>query len=105
MNQDRQAMETAIKRLYKRIDVPTATDAVALRVALKLMERYIPDGQQEPAHPLEGLSQREVRELVEAGEVSAQDALDYELAQENPRKTITPWLQEYIAAEKEQVAE
>lgn len=114
MNQDRQAIETALTRLYQRINMPTATDAAALRIARKIVNKYIPDSGAEtevepvPAHPLEGLSQREVRELVEAGEFDAQAALDYELAQESPRKTITPWLEEFIAAqasEKEQVAE
>lgn len=110
MSQDRQAIETALVRLYQRINIPTATDAAALRIARKIVNKYIPDSGVEPvpAHPLEGLSQREVRELVEAGEFDAQAALDYELAQESPRKTITPWLEEFIAAqtsEKEQVQE
>jgi len=110
MSQDRQAIETALVRLYQRINIPTATDAAALRIARKIVNKYIPDSGVEPvpAHPLSGLSQREVRELVEAGEFDAQAALDYELAQESPRKTITPWLEEFIAAqasEKEQVQE
>lgn len=112
MNQDRKAFETALMRLYQRINMPTATDAAALRIAMKLVDKYLPEqeaeAEPEATHPLEGLSQREVRELVEAGEFDAQAALDYELAQESPRKTITPWLQEFIAAqasEEEQVQE
>lgn len=110
MSEKQKVIQQALKRLYQRIDMPTASDKIHFRAAMAAAgakeeapgapERPAkPQREQEaaqaPEHPLKGATVAQVQALVESGEVTASEALDHEQSAEFPRKTLMAWLQEY----------
>lgn len=108
MSEHHKVIKQALTRLYQRIDLPTATDRIHYRTALKAVDDLdapkskakAEEKPEEPKHPLEGANVATVQALVEQGKVSAAEALEYEQRSDFPRKTLVAWLE--AALEDEQ---
>ena len=90
MTTHKQIVSDTIKLFYQRINAPTAGEKERRRIALLALDQMEP----EPSKfTLAGSTIAQVQNAVEAGDVSAADALEFERATDG-RKTLIAWLEE-----------
>ena len=95
MNEHVKVIDETLTRLYQRIETPSGSDALRLRVARKALA-HLADAEEEPsALDLTGMNVAQVQAAVEAGRISARDALTQE-TNGAKRKTLAAWLDERI---------
>lgn len=106
MTEHQKVIEQALTRLYQRIQLPSASDKIHYRAALKAVKaleapqkpsaaQQRPATPNTPPNPLEGATVAQVQALVEQGKVTAAKALAYENGAEFPRKTLIGWLESF----------
>lgn len=102
MNKHEQAATTALNRLYQRLGqlgTPLASDAATLRVGLKAVKEMASGAPAAP-EPV-SLSIAQVKQAIDEGKMTLQEALKAEQASDAPRKTLLAWLEEELEGDDE----
>lgn len=92
MTKHKEIVKHTLQFFYGRIDNPRASERERLRISLLALNQLEPDA---PSFSLEGATIAQVQSAVEAGKVSAGEALEFERANDE-RKTLIGWLEERV---------
>lgn len=97
MSKHKDVANNALDYLYQRIHNPLASDYERLRIARLAIDHL--DRGEAVGHPLDGLTAPHFKAAVLKGDVSLDDALEYEQANLQ-RKTLIAWLEEQVNREE-----
>lgn len=93
MSKHKQVIKETLAYFYSRIQMQKASDKERFRIANLALEQLEPEA---PSFSLDGMTVAQVQTAVEGGKVSAQAALEHEIANAG-RKTLIGWLEEKVA--------
>jgi hypothetical protein len=93
MNEHAEVIRECLNYLYRRIPEPLARDKARHRIGLKALSMLAGAPNSKPSMDVTGLTVAQVQSAVEAGKVTAADALQQESSGKN-RVSLIGWLEE-----------